>query len=226
MTTLVGAFRSLFETNMALQAGERVLVFSDLIRPGETVSASDRDRRTRLNATARGAADFAALVWGSASFVEFPSTPASGAEPPQELWLATFGEQTTAELDKAGLLGKLLAKSATPDEIAHARQIVVAQRERVADVIIAMSNNSTSHTRYRALANDAGARFASLPPFDPDMFHTSMTVDWEALADRTARLVAAVNRAEWVRVTTPNGTDMQICKQGRQAGGDDGLLTV
>jgi leucyl aminopeptidase (aminopeptidase T) len=53
-----------------------------------------------------------------------------------------------------------------------------------------------------------------------------MTVDWKALADRTLRLVTAVNRAEWIHVTTPNGTDMQICKQGRHAGGDDGLLTT
>jgi aminopeptidase len=57
------------------------------------------------------------------------------------------------------------------------------------------------------------------------MFHTSMIVDWSALAARTARLVEAVNKAEWIRVTTPNGTDMMICKQGRPAGGDDGLLT-
>jgi leucyl aminopeptidase (aminopeptidase T) len=53
-----------------------------------------------------------------------------------------------------------------------------------------------------------------------------MTVDWNALATRTARLVEAVNRAEWLHVTTPNGTDMTICKQGRCAKGDDGLLTA
>ena len=32
--------------------------------------------------------------------------------------------------------------------------------------------------------------------------------------------------ADWVRVTTPNGTDMMLCKQGRYAKGDDGLLTA
>jgi leucyl aminopeptidase (aminopeptidase T) len=37
--------------------------------------------------------------------------------------------------------------------------------------------------------------------------------------------VAAVNRAEWVNVECPNGTAMHICKRGRNAGGDDGLLT-
>ncbi|GFE62351.1 aminopeptidase [Geobacter sp. AOG2] len=226
MTSLDGAFRSLFETNMGIRDNERVLVFSDTIRPDETVSASDRDRRMRLNATARLAADFAAKTYGSSSFVEFPATPASGAEPPRELWLATFGDETISELERSGLLTSLLTKQATPDEIAAGREIILARKETVADIIIALSNNSTSHTRYRALACATGTRFASLPHFDPDMFHSSMTVDWQTLADRTARLVAAVNRAEWVRVTCPNGTDMMICKQGRQAGGDDGLLTA
>lgn len=37
--------------------------------------------------------------------------------------------------------------------------------------------------------------------------------------------MTAVNRAEWVYVECPNGTAMHICKQGRIAEGDDGLLT-
>jgi leucyl aminopeptidase (aminopeptidase T) len=220
------AFRSLFETNMGMSSGERVLVFSDIIRPDEALSASDLDRRTRLNATARAAAAYAAATYGSGVFIDFPATPASGAEPPLELWLATFGDAILAKLKAEGLLAKLLAKAATPEEIAAAKEIVLAERQDVANIIIALANNSTSHTRYRALACAAGCRFASLPHFDPDMFHTSMTVDWSALAARTASLVAAVNRAEWIRVTTPNGTDMTICKQGRHAEGDDGLLTA
>jgi aminopeptidase len=224
--TLDEAFRRLFETNMGIKTGERVLVFSDVIRPDETPSASDLDRRTRLNATARAAAGFAERAYGNGSFVEFPATPASGAEPPAVLWLATFGDGIIATLESEGLMAHLLAKTAGADEISRAGEIVRAQRGDVAGIIIAMSNNSTSHTRYRALACAAGCRFASLPHFDPDMFHTSMTVDWSALAARTARLVEAVNRAEWIRVTTPNGTDMNICKQGRHAEGDDGLLTA
>ncbi len=220
------AFRSLFETNMGIKPGERVLVFSDIIRPDETPSASDLDRRTRLNATARAAADFARQTYGSGDFVEFPATAASGVEPPGELWLATFGGTIVTALESETLLGKLLAKAATTDEISRAREIVMAHREEVAGIIIALSNNSSSHTRYRALACAAGCRFASLPHFDPDMFHTSMTVDWSALAARTALLVEAVNSGEWIRVTTPNGTDMTICKQGRHAGGDDGMLTA
>lgn len=224
--SLDAAFRSLYEINMGIRPGERVLVFSDTIRSDENVSPADRDRRTRLNATARSASEYAGKVYGTSNFIEFPATPASGVEPPLELWSATFGATTIAALDSAGLLTKLLDKSAAADQIAAAREIVIAGRGALADIIIALSNNSTSHTRFRALACAAGCRFASLPHFDPDMFHSSMTVDWNALAARTARLVQTVNRADWIRVTTPNGTNMEICKQGRQAEGDDGLLTA
>ncbi len=225
-TSLDTAFSSLFETNMGIRAGEKVLIFSDSIRADENVSPSDLDRRTRLNATAHAAAVYAAEKYGCGTFVEFPSTSASGVEPPLSLWNATFGGETVTALETAGLLAKLLCKSASPEEIAIAREIVLSRKDSVVDIIVALSNNSTSHTRYRALACAAGCRFASLPHFDPDMFHTSMTVDWNRLADRTARLVEAVNRAEWIRVTTPNGTNMNICKQGRLAKGDDGLLTA
>lgn len=234
MNDLEGAFRSLFETNMGMrpcrpeggEGRERVLVFSDRIREDETPSPDDRDRRLRLNDTARAAARFADRCWGGGSFVEFPATPASGVEPPQQLWRATFGDRAVDELLHDGLLERLLAKRATDRDVSRAGEIVLAHRGDAVDVIIAMSNNSTSHTRYRALANHSGARFASLPHFDPDMFHGSMTVDWQVLAARTARLVQAVNQADWLLVATPNGTDMRICKRGRQAEGDDGLLTA
>ena len=226
MSTLDSAFRSLFETNMGISPGETVLVFSDRIRPDEAPTESDRDRRQRLNETGLTAAGFASDRYGSGQFVDFPATSASGVEPPHILWEATFGRTIMSALQRGGILDDLLDKCVTPEQLVRARDIVAMHADEVPRIIIAMSNNSTSHTNYRKLACHAGARFASLPHFDPDMFGTSMDVDWQALADRTARLVAAVNRAEWVYVESPNGTAMHICKRGRDAGGDDGLLTT
>ena len=225
MSSLDTAFRSLFETNMGIAPGETVLVFSDRIRQDEAPTESDRDRRLRLNETSRQAAGFASSSYGSGQFVDFPATGASGVEPPQMLWEATFGRNIMSGLQQSGILDDLFDKCVTPEQLARAREIVAAGAADVPRIIVAMSNNSTSHTNYRKLACAAGARFASLPHFDPDMFGTSMDVDWKALAERTARLVAAVNRAEWVNVECPNGTAMHICKRGRDAGGDDGLLT-
>src|SRR6185369_3070450 len=107
MTNLDTAFRSLFETNMGIAANETVLVFSDRIRQDEAPSEADRDRRQRLNETASQAAGFASSSYGSGQFVDFPATTASGVEPPQMLWEATFGRTIMSGLQRNGILDDL-----------------------------------------------------------------------------------------------------------------------
>lgn len=226
MTTLNEAFASLFEVNMGVRAGERIVVFSDIIRSDETPSPADADRRRGLLAVAGEAARFAGERYGNALFVSFPATAASGAEPPEELWRAVLGDGIVDRLVREGLLPRLLAKQAGPQQLESARQIVRAARKEVADVVVALANNSTSHTRFRALVNDAEGRFASLPNFDPEMFFTSMRVDWGALAGLTRSLALQVNKAEEIIVACPNGTRMRFGKRGRTAEADDGLLTA
>ncbi len=226
MENLRPAFASLFEINMGVRPGERLVVFGDTIRPDEAPGGADAERRRALHATAREAAGYGAEVYGKTTFVDFPATAASGVEPPVTLWREVFGTALVAELELGGVLSRLLAKEATPEDLERAGALVQAYRSEVADVVIAMANNSTSHTRFRHLVNAAGGRFASLPHFDPAMFFTSMAVDWQDLARRTARLAEAVNRAERLCVTTPNGTRLTLGKEGRVADGDDGLLTA
>ena len=225
MTEFDRAFESLLMVNMGLKPGERVVVFSDLIRADESPSVEDRRRREALHESARALTAYTADKYGCAVFVDFPATAASGAEPPVELWNVLFGAKIVANLEVDGLLGKILSKKADTEDLDRARGIVRADAADVARVVIAMSNNSTSHTRFRALANLAGARFASLPHFDPEMFFTSMAVDWQALAERTERLAVAVNRGVSVELSTPAGTALTFSISGRHAEGDDGLLT-
>lgn len=226
MQTYLQSFTSLFSVNMGYRSGDRILIFSDQIRTNESVIDTDRDRRTRLHATAQELASFAQTSYGNSSFLAFPATAASGVEPPLALWSAAFGDSIIGQFETTGLMKPLLDKSIDANGLELARSIVTTGKAAVADIVIALSNNSTSHTNFRKLACHAGARFASLPHFDPEMFGTSMTVDWHALAQRTSKLVEALNRAEWVHVECPNGTAMHICKQGRSAEGDDGLLTA
>lgn len=220
------AFASLFEVNMGVKKGERKVVFTDSIRPEEQKNEPDSDRRRRLSEVAQAAAVFAAQRYGNSSFVIYPATAASGAEPPAELWKAVFGERNVTRLEQGGLLSRLIAKTAGKDELEAARHIVVSGRGDVADVVVALSNNSTSHTRFRSLANAAGCRFASLPHFDPEMFFGSMQVDWHALKLRTDRLVEALKDVVELRLSTPNGTRMTFGCSGRIAAGDDGMLTA
>lgn len=219
-------FASLLTTNMGLMPGERVVVFSDVIRSDENVSAEECSRRERLHAVAEALAVYAHKQSGFASFVSFPATLASGVEPPVDLWRAVFGNAIVDALLASGCFARILDKSADSSDLAVAREIVTANSAAVARVIIAMANNSTSHTRFRWLANAAGGRFASLPHFDPEMFFSSMAVDWQALAARTSRLAAAVNEAVAMELSTPDGTELSFSIKGRRAEGDDGLLTA
>lgn len=226
MYTLENAFQSLFEVNMGVRSGERILVFSDTIRLDEDLSPSDRTRRMRLLEVAREAAAFAYQAFGNCRFVSFAATAASGAEPPENLWRGAFGDAAVDALIEQGILSALLAKQATADQVKRAEEIIVAAKAEVAQVVIALSNNSTSHTRFRSLMNRAGCRFASLPHFDPEMFFSSMRVDWRLLSERTKLLAERINRAVEVRVASGNGTRMRFGKKGRTAAGDDGLLTA
>ena len=64
MERLHGAFASLFTVNMGVRPGERIVVFSDVIRSDEAVEPTDRDRRQRLLETAGAAAEYAQLHFG------------------------------------------------------------------------------------------------------------------------------------------------------------------
>ncbi len=224
MKSLDAAFSSLLLTNMGIIAGEKVVIFSDWLRSDENPAKADRSRREQLLRTAQALTAYTLEHFGNTCFVGFPATAASGVEPPLELWQAVFGEEIIRQLAIGSLLERILAKSTTGSDLDLAKTIVSRQQSAVARIVIAMANNSTSHTRFRWLANVAGARFASLPHFDPAMFFTSMAVDWQALADRTARLAAAVNRGVSIRLSTPTGTRLTFSIAGRCAASDDGLL--
>lgn len=225
MKDFEAAFSSLLLTNMGLESGERVVVFSDTIRTDEKPSTADRSRRERLHAVAESLAGYTRQQFDFTSFVSFPATLASGVEPPVELWRSVFGDSVVDGLAENGCFERLLQKSADSTDLEAAKKTVLEHSADVARVVIAMANNSTSHTRFRWLANVAGARFASLPHFDPEMFFTSMAVDWQALAARTAVLAEAVNRAVSIELSTPDGTQLLFSIEGRCAEGDDGMLT-
>jgi leucyl aminopeptidase (aminopeptidase T) len=58
------------------------------------------------------------------------------------------------------------------------------------------------------------------------MFFGSMQVDWNRLKLRTERLAAALQGAVEIRLSTPNGTRMTFGSSGRNAAGDDGMLSA
>jgi leucyl aminopeptidase (aminopeptidase T) len=162
----------LFRENFRLKKSERVLVFADL--PDAKNAAWVRQHHC-----AREAAELAAELAGGSTLVEYAPTGTHGAEPPAGLWAEFFGAEAIAALERGGVLGRLLAKQATPRDLSAAEKILRAGVGAAPQVVVGLSHYSTTHTRFRGFATGlAKSRYASMPIFDPLMFSGPMAVDW------------------------------------------------
>ncbi len=101
----------------------------------------------------------------------------------------------------------------------------VAAAMRKAQVVIAITSFSLSHTDAREQACQAGARIASMPRFLPEMFEPGgpMDVDYPALARRTQAIAQAISAAQEVHVTSPDGTDIRFSVADRPGQVDAGI---
>jgi leucyl aminopeptidase (aminopeptidase T) len=95
-----------------------------------------------------------------------------------------------------------------------------------ADVFIAPTSRSLSHTQARKQATDAGARGATLPGVTADMLARLMGVDFEALGARCRAVSDLLEAGEEAHVTCPRGTDLRLDLRGRHGIPDDGDLTA
>ncbi len=100
----------------------------------------------------------------------------------------------------------------------------VAAAMLAADVVIAPTSRSLSHTIARKQANDAGARVATMPGVTADMLARLMTGDFEQMAARSQAVADLLSRGSEVRISCPLGTDLRLDLGDRQAISDDGDL--
>ena len=100
----------------------------------------------------------------------------------------------------------------------------VAAAMRSADVFLAPTTKSLSHTRARSAACEAGARGATLPGITEDVFTTGLDADYERIAAECARVHEQVADAEEVRVTSPQGTDVTFGFEDRTWLSDTGIV--
>jgi len=101
----------------------------------------------------------------------------------------------------------------------------VAAALAAADVFIAPTAKSLSHTRARKAATDGGARGATLPGVTSSMLARLMACDLDALQRRSAELARLLDAAGEARITCPRGTDLRLDLSGRAGIADDGDLT-
>jgi len=100
----------------------------------------------------------------------------------------------------------------------------VATAMESADVFLAPTTKSLSHTRARGTANDAGARGATLPGITEAVFTTGLDADYGTIAAHCEDVLAQVADADEVRVTTPAGTDITFDAGDREWRDDTGIV--
>jgi Leucyl aminopeptidase (aminopeptidase T) len=86
----------------------------------------------------------------------------------------------------------------------------VASALSAADVFLAPTTKSISHTRARGDACEHGARGATLPGITESVFVTGLDADYNAIADHSETLHEQVVGADEMRVTSPQGTDITV----------------
>jgi len=100
----------------------------------------------------------------------------------------------------------------------------VAAAMRAADVFLAPTSKSLSHTRARSAATDAGARGATLPGITEDVFVTGLDADYAQIAAHCESVLDQVADADEVRVTTELGTDVTFEPGERAWRSDTGMV--
>jgi leucyl aminopeptidase (aminopeptidase T) len=134
-----------------------------------------------------------------------------------------LGERMRAEAGRAGAEAMLILMA---DRSVHGEEPpdAVAAAMAKADVVLCPTLKSLSHTEARRLANDAGARIATLPGITEETLARVMTADMEALRRRSAAVTAALDAGSRARITCANGSDLTLTLADRRARPDDGDL--
>ena len=100
----------------------------------------------------------------------------------------------------------------------------VAAAMRAADVFVAPTTTSLSHTRARSEASEAGARGATMPGITEAVLVDGLDADYTAIGRACERVLDRVADAAEIRVETPAGTDLVVEPGDRDWRTDTGLI--
>ncbi|MBA7597216.1 hypothetical protein ES703_04212 [subsurface metagenome] len=102
---------------------------------------------------------------------------------------------------------------------------VVASAMRAADVVLAPTTYSLTHTQARHQACRAGARIATMPMITEDMMRRgAMLANYREVDRWTKKVAAFLSRASEVEVNSPAGTELSFSLKGREAHSDTGIF--
>jgi leucyl aminopeptidase (aminopeptidase T) len=135
-----------------------------------------------------------------------------------------LGERLRAEAQEAGADAVLAQIAERASHAAEPPQSVAAAMS-AADVVLAPTVQSLSHTAARKAASEAGARIATLPGVTEEMLARVMSADMDALRRRGHAIADALTRAATAVITCPNGSRLELDLRGREGIPDAGELT-
>ena len=138
---------------------------------------------------------------------------------------ADIGAALRDEAQRAGADATLALTTARDTDGAEPPAAVAAALA-AADVFVAPTAWSISHTRARKAANEHGARGATMPHVTADMLARLMAVDVDAMVARSRAVAELLTAADEARLTCPRGTDLRLDLRGREGIADDGDLTA
>ncbi len=200
----------LYRVNLNLKKGEKLLVFTDDEKPynGELLEEF---------------LEVAKVLGVEAKGLIYKSLKQHGKEPPKELWELVFSEECIENLERLGLFERVIFKEDYSQE-----EVFKALKDCkgfLPDVVVAFPYYSTTHTFFRKLLTDYfKSRYASMPLFEPQMFLTSMDVDWREVAKLSEEVSQMLTEGEFVEVKSDYGVSLEFSIKGRRGIADTGLF--
>jgi leucyl aminopeptidase (aminopeptidase T) len=101
----------------------------------------------------------------------------------------------------------------------------IAAAMAAADVVLAPTIQSLSHTAARKVASDAGVRIGTLPGVTEEMLIRLMNGDLDELRRRGWAVVSTLNAGSEARITCRHGSDLRLGIEGRLGIVDAGELS-
>lgn len=129
--------------------------------------------------------------------------------------------------NEAEAIGAQAVLAVMTERSSHAGEppATVAEAMVAADVLLAPTVQSLSHTAARKRATESGTRTATLPGATVEMLSRVMSDDMEKLRHRGHRVAELLDRGTEARLTCDHGSNLRLGLQGRVAIPDAGELT-
>jgi leucyl aminopeptidase (aminopeptidase T) len=129
--------------------------------------------------------------------------------------------------DEAAEVGADATLALIAERASHAAEppVPVGAAMASADVVLAPTVQSLSHTAARKAASEAGARIATLPGVTEEMLARVMSADMEGLRRRGSAIAEALSAGSEALVTCASGSELRLGLGDREAIADAGELT-